>query len=203
MHINDKNLLYMLKHKYGGFIKEIAGSKALKYKLINPKGLTALIKDVNGLIRNPIRMLQLNRICVKFNIELLQPLPLIYNEGWFSGFLDSDGSIYIDEKSGQLIISVTQKNRYLLEPLQLLYAGRIKIIKSNEAFQYSIYRKEEILNLLENYFKNFPLYSRKSARVNLIKEYYIMCDHRILDIKKIDKFNKWIQFKDKWEKIDY
>lgn len=81
MHINDKSLLYSIKHKYGGFIKEIAGSNALKYKLQNPKGLINLINDVNGLIRNPIRMLQLNRICVKYNIKLIVPQPLTYDNG--------------------------------------------------------------------------------------------------------------------------
>ena len=43
MHISDKSLLYLIKHKYGGFIKEIAGSNALKYKLQNYKGLINLI----------------------------------------------------------------------------------------------------------------------------------------------------------------
>jgi hypothetical protein len=81
MHINDKYPLYLIKHKYGGFIKEISGSNALKYKLTNPKGLIHLIRDVNGLIRNPIRMLQMQKICVLHNINLLEPLPLTYNNG--------------------------------------------------------------------------------------------------------------------------
>lgn len=122
----------------------MAGSNALKYKLQDPKGLISLIKDVNGLIRKPTRMLQLNRICVKFYIILKEPQPLTYYNGRFSGLVDSDGSIHIDEKSRQLIISVTQKNKYLLEPFashKNLYGGRIKILRSKEGFQYSIYRK--------------------------------------------------------------
>jgi hypothetical protein len=81
MDINDKYPLYLIKHRYGGFVKEIAGSNALKYKLLHPKGLTDLIKDVNGLIRNPVRLLQLNRICVKYNLKLQEPQPLTYNNG--------------------------------------------------------------------------------------------------------------------------
>lgn len=202
MHINDKSSLYLIKHKYGGFIKEIAGSNALKYKLQNPLGLINLINDVNSLIRNPIRMLQLNRICVKYNIKLLEPQPLTYNHGWFSGLVDSDGSIYIDEKSGQLTISVTQKNKYLLEPLQALYGGRILILNPKvEAFQYSIYRKIEILKLVDNYFQKYPLRSYKNHKLNLIKDFYLLQHHSNLDVKKIDKFNEWIQFKNKWDKI--
>jgi hypothetical protein len=201
MHINDKYPLYLIKHKYGGFIKEISGSNALKYKLTNPKGLIHLIRDVNGLIRNPIRMLQIQKICVLHNINLLEPLPLTYNNGWFSGFFDSDGSIHIDEKSAQLIFSVTQKNRYLLEPLQNMYGGRISILRSKEAFQYSIYRKKEILNLRDVYFKNFPLKSSKASRLNLIEEFYQLNHYSTLDVKNLDKFNKWIHFKNKWDKI--
>jgi hypothetical protein len=81
MDLKDKSSLYLIKHKYGGFVKEIAGSNALKYKLANPKGLISLINDVNGLIRNPIRMLQLNRICLKYNIKLQEPQPLTYHNG--------------------------------------------------------------------------------------------------------------------------
>lgn len=204
MYINDKSLLYLIKHKYGGFIKEIAGSNALKYKLQNPKGLINLINDVNGLIRNPIRMLQLNRICVKYNIKLIEPQPLTYNNGWFSGLVDSDGSIYMDEKSWQLIISVTQKNKYLLEPLQVLYGGKICILSPKvEAFKFFIFRKKEVLNLVDVYFKNFPLKSSKASKINLIKDFYLLQHHSNLDVNKIDKFNQWIQFKNKWDKIVY
>jgi hypothetical protein len=69
-------------------------------------------------------------------------------------------------------MSITQKNCYLLEPLQPLFGGRIKILKSKEAFQYSIYRKQEILNLVENYFNLYPLKSSKASRLDLIKDFY-------------------------------
>jgi hypothetical protein len=190
MDIDDKSALYEIKHKYGGFVKEIGGSNALKYKLLNPKSLINLINDVNGLIRNPTRMLQLNKLCLKLNLKLKEPQPLTYNNGWFSGLIDSDGSIHIDEKSGQLIISVTQKNKYLLEPLQILYGGRIKILTSKDAFIYSIYRKEEVLKLLDVYFKNFPLKSSKSSKLKLIKDFYLLTEHRHLNVNKIAKFNQ-------------
>jgi hypothetical protein len=80
MGVKDKSALYKIKHKYSGFIKTLAGSNALKYKL-QYKGLINLINDVNGHIRNPARLLQLNKICVKYNIKLKEPLPLIYNNG--------------------------------------------------------------------------------------------------------------------------
>lgn len=104
--------------------------------------------------------------------------------------MDGDGSIYINEQSGQLSISVTQKNRYLLDPLISLYSGRIQILRSKEAFQYSIYRKKEILDLVDNYLKKYPLKSGKAERMNLIKEFYHLREHRFLNVNKVDEFNQ-------------
>jgi hypothetical protein len=37
----------------------------------------------------------------------------------------------------------------------------------------------------------------------LIKEFYQFQPYSKLDVKKIDKFNQWIQFKNKWDRIVY
>ena len=141
----------------------------------------------------------------KYNIQLKEPVSLTYNNGWFSGLIDSDGSIHIPE-SGQLSISVTQKNKYLLEPLQNLYGGRISIIRSKEAFMYTIYRKEEILGLVDGYFKCYPLKSSKASKIDLIKDFYqlgIPPQELNFDVfaSNPKKFKDWIDFKDKWEKL--
>jgi NADH:ubiquinone oxidoreductase subunit 2 (subunit N) len=201
MSISDKSALYKIKHKYGGSIKSIAGSNSLRYKLHNKKGLMNLIKDVNGLIRNPTRLLKLYRICLLYNIKLHEPKALTYNNGWFSGFIDADGSIYINEQSGQLSISVTQKNKFLLDPLIRLYSGRVQPILSKEAFQYSIYKKEEVLNLLDNYLSKYPLRSVKIHKLNLIKLFYTFKPYMHLDMHQIDKYNEWIKFKNQWDKL--
>jgi len=116
MDIKDKEVLYEIKHKFGGSIYTISNANALRYQLSGKKGLITLINAVNGLIRDPTRMLQMKKLHVKYEIELLYPKPLTYNNGWFSGFMDSDGSIYLNQISGQIFISATQKNCYLLEP---------------------------------------------------------------------------------------
>ena len=45
------------------------------------KDLKDLINSVNGLIRNPTRLAQLGKICEKFGISLINPVPLTYNSG--------------------------------------------------------------------------------------------------------------------------
>ena len=189
MDVRDKKALYLILHKYGGSIKPVSGAKALKYKLRNKKGLLYLINDINGLIRNPIRLLQINKLCNIYEIELKYPKPLTYNNGWLSGFIDSDGSIYLNEKSGQIFISVTQKNRFLLEPLIDLYGGRIDILSPKiEAFKYVIYRKNQHYDLIDNYFSIYPLKTEKSKRLYIIKDFYDL--RRYGNKKNKDDINK-------------
>jgi LAGLIDADG endonuclease len=191
MDIRDKAALYEIKHKYGGSIKSMSGANASRYKLRHKKGIIDLINDVNGLIRNPIRLLQLNKLCVKYNINLKEPKPLTYNNGWFSGLLDSDGSIYFNEKAGQLYISVTQKNKFLLEPLRDLYGGKIYILSPKiEAFKYTIYRKTEVLNLIDDYLKKYPLKTAKSFRVQLAKDYYLLREYKNINVNHMDKYSE-------------
>lgn len=199
MDIKDKNILYEIKNKFGGSIYTKANANALKYQISHKKGLITLINAINGNIRNPKRMLQMNKLCNKYNIKLLFPKPLTYYNGWFSGIIDSDGSLHMNESSGQIFLSVTQKDKYILEPLIKLYSGRIRTISPNiEAFRYDIYRKIELFNLIDNYFNKFPLKSSKSKRLNLIKEFYLLRPYR--NSNDIILLNKWLNYKNKWDK---
>ncbi|MCO8751341.1 hypothetical protein KLO70_18230 [Clostridioides difficile] len=81
MDARDKKALYLIQHKYGGSIKPISNAYAFKYKLRNKAGLIKLINDINGLIRNPTRLLQMNKLCIKFNITLKFSDKLTFNNG--------------------------------------------------------------------------------------------------------------------------
>ena len=199
MDARDKKVLYLIQHRYGGSVKQISNAYAFKYKLRNRTGLIALINDVNGFIRNPTRLLQMNKLCVKFNIELKYANNLTFNDGWFSGFIDSDGSLYYSESSGQVFISISQKNKYLLEPLIHIYGGRVDISSPKiEAFKYVIYRKAELFNLIDNYFSKYPLRTEKMKRVQLTKQFYLVRLSKKND--DVVKFNEWVKYKDRWEK---
>lgn len=201
MDVRDKSALYEIQHKYGGSVKAMSGAKAVRYRVRHKKGVIDLINGINGLIRNPIRMLQLNKLCQKYGIPFKEPLPLTYNNGWFSGLIDSDGSIYLNEKSGQIFISVTQKNKYLLDPLINIYGGKIYILSPKiDAFKYTIFRKNELFKLKDIYFIKNPLRTAKKIRLSLIEDFYLLRPHRIINSNTLDEYNKWVLFKDKWEK---
>jgi hypothetical protein len=58
---------------------------------------------MNGLIRNPVRLLQLNKISEKYTIDInLSPNNLSYFNGWFAGLLDSDGTITYNHGNSQI-----------------------------------------------------------------------------------------------------
>jgi len=58
-----------------------------------------------------------------------------------------------------------------LDPLVKLYGGTVYLSKGKEHFKWVVYRKQEIISLLE-YFKLYPPRSAKFARVKLIPKYH-------------------------------
>jgi hypothetical protein len=52
-----------------------------------------------------------------------------------SGFFDTDGSIYLNEASGQIFITATQKNRFILDALVKLCGGTIYPMVKQGAFK--------------------------------------------------------------------
>lgn len=201
MDIRDQSLLFEIKHKYGGHIRKIAGANAVRYDLRQDKGLINLLNDVNGLIRNPKRLLQMNILCKHYNIDTKFSEPLTYHNGWLSGIIDSDGSIYFNKSSGQLFISITQKEKHILDPLIHLYGGRIDFSNSKkDSYKYIIYRKKEVFNLLDNYFKHYKLKSTKDIRLKMIPKLYELYIYRNKP-QEVVKYAEWISFMDKWNKI--
>lgn len=156
---------------YGGSIKLRSGANALRYRLHHKSGLLALILDVNGLIRNSNRLVQLNKICFKYGITLIYPSKLNYDNGWLSGFFDADGTITINKTNTQLSISCSQKTSELLQPLIEIYGGNVYIDRgSSQSFKWYITKRKDILNILE-YFKKNPSRSAKLKRLHLIEKF--------------------------------
>jgi hypothetical protein len=81
MDTRDKKALYEIKHKLGGSIRTMANANALRYQFSHKKCLIFLLNNINGSIRNPTRLLQMNKLCLKYGIKLLYPEPLRYNNG--------------------------------------------------------------------------------------------------------------------------
>jgi len=177
----DQRCLHEVKKYFGGAIKpgrtlqhspQSGGrGKWYRYKVHNKAGLLNVIRVVNGRLRNPIRILQLARICEAYNITLLDTPKLSYNNSWLSGLIDSDGSVYLNKSAVQVYITVSQKNKLMLDILEDIYGGKVYANGKTGNFKWVVSRKQEVLNLLD-YFKEHPLMSKKMVRVNLIKDVY-------------------------------
>ena len=173
MDLRDEHALQIIKQNYGGSIKLRAGIKAIRYRLHHREGLLLLINNINGLLRNPIRIIQLNKLCVHYDITLLPTPPLIhFFNGWLAGLMDSDGTITLNTTNAELAISISQKNKYILDLLIPLYKGNVYIDNSKYiSWKWYITNKEDIINLIE-YFKVCPLRSAKKGRAHLIPQIY-------------------------------
>lgn len=202
MDIRDERALQVVKNVYGGSIKLRSNAKALRYRLHHKEGLINLINDVNGEIRNPYRLVQLNKVCLKYGILLIYPQKLMYENGWFSGFFDADGSVTLNKSNWQLSLTATQKTSELLTPLVDLYGGSVYIDNgSSQSFKWYITKKEDVLKLIE-YFKEHPSRSAKNKRLHLIPQYYElkgMKAHKAEAETSLAKswnifFNKWLNY---------
>nr|YP_009722388.1 hypothetical protein [Morchella importuna]QGN66790.1 hypothetical protein [Morchella importuna] len=202
MELRDKHCLYQIKDKFGGSVKLRAGDNHLRYRLHHKTGMLNLINSINGLIRNPARILQLGKICDNYGIKLIDPKPLTYNNGWFAGFFDSDGSIYMNDKSGQLFITASQKNRFILDALVELYGGTIYPMVKVGAFKWTCFRKDEVLSLVNTYFKANPCRSEKKVRLSMANKFYelrALHAHKATPDSVLGKV--WINFTVKWDKV--
>jgi len=170
--LRDKKMLYLIKQVFGGSVKLYSGDNYLRYRLHHKKGLVDLIDKINGLLQNPTRILQLGRICIIYDIELKNAKPLSYYNGWFAGFFDTDGSIYLNDASGQILITASQKNRFLLDSLVELYGGTIYPMVKQEAFKWTCLKKKEVLSLVNDYFKVNPSRSEKIMRIHMVNKFY-------------------------------
>lgn len=70
-----------------GSVKATSHAKAVRFRLHHMAGIQHVIKDVNGLIQNPV--LQLKKVCELYNVEVLYPIPLNYNSAYLSGLIES------------------------------------------------------------------------------------------------------------------
>jgi len=199
MEIRDKHCLYQVKEKFGGSIKIKSDVNFLRYRLHHKDGIINIINCVNGYIRNPTRLLQLENICKKYGIQVKEPVELVHNSAWLSGFFDADGSIYFNLLSSQIFITCSQKDRFILESLVKLYGGSIYYMSKSNAYKWTVFRKTEIISLCE-YFKLNPCRSAKQRRINLVPNYFLLRSLKAHIASPNSLLTKnWNKFLNKWE----
>ena len=197
MENRDIACLEIIVNKIGGKIEEKPGVNWVRYRLHSKQGILNLINIINGEVRNPVRLNQLEKICNKYNISLIRPEILTYNNAWFSGMFDSDGSVYFNLKSSQLYISVAQKEREVLDILCEKYKG--SVYNQKNSFKWTVYKKSEVLELLEYFKLNLPK-SAKKNRILAIESYFNLKNNKAhLAPEGSSQAKAWNEFTTKWK----
>lgn len=200
MPLQDEYLLLQIKQRLGGNVRLRSGAKALRYRLAHKIGIKELLCRINGNIRNSIRILQFQKLCVNFNILFLPAAPLTTENAYTAGFFDADGTIYLSATSSklnlqystqsgilgkinrlfysrgsnQLLISISNKYRENVEIFKGAFKlGTIREIQHKDHVWYSwdLSTPQDILVFLD-YSKRYSLKSYKSKRFYLVERYF-------------------------------
>lgn len=199
MALADEHALNQIKQKLGGSVKLRSGYNSIRYRLHHKEGMLELIHRINGHIRKTVRIEQLRKMCEKYNILFKEPAPIVFNNGWFAGFFDADGTITISIKNNypQLTISASTKKKEDLLFFTQIFNGNIYFDKSSRNHTWSIQSKTDNLYFL-TYIKKYPSRSGKQNRFHLVPLYYELCALKAYNQTLSLHYKAWVSFLEKW-----
>ena len=203
----DEPILVLIQNKLGGSIKRRAGVSAVRYRLHNTSGFIDLINRTNGLIRNSVRVVQLQKICAHLNITYIQPVPLSENSCWYAGFFDAEGCItfsmkpcrILGNKRPQLSICVSNKREIDLLMYQTRFGGSVYYDSSDKgSYKWYISSKSDVECFLA-YAKVAPVRSIKVQRLHLVPKYYELVAMKAFRADAPLRIrNAWTRFMNRW-----
>ena len=167
VHTEDQSILHAVKQKFGGSLLPRSGVNAVRYRLHNTTGMTVLVNSVNGYIRHPMRMKQLQKVCQTLNLPFKNSDKLNPYHGWYAGMFDADGTVTLNKKSKQITISVSQKEKDLILLFQQNFGGSVYFDDCKyKTWKWAVQVKADVLQVV-GYFRHFPC--RSARRIQLLK----------------------------------
>ena len=207
MDTRDIAALQLIANFFGGSVKPRTGSNSVRYRLTKKSDLIYLINQINGLIRNPVRINQLRALCLLYQIPMKEVQQLTFLNGWLSGLFDSDGTITMNTVTRQISISISQKTTDILIMLLSVYGGHIyPDFGRYTSYKWYITDKETMLLLLD-YFNMYPSLpdarSAKQNRILMLPLYYELIDLRAYNAAPgTELANRWNVFMQRWISYD-
>lgn len=198
--LREINSLYKIKSKFGGSVTLRKKTKAVRWRLHKKKLLIEFLKAINGFIYlKKEKFTEVMKIYLpNEQIKLIE----FKNSGaWLSGFFEGDGYVNLNSLSYQIVISISQKKKDILENIKQIYGGNIYFDKSWNGFKWEISEKKELVTIFE-YFTLNPLRSSKNADIVSAKRFfrYKLLNYH-LDEKKYLMLNHFIKLFQKRKKI--
>ena len=180
--IEDERMLQIVKQKIGGRVTPRSGSKSIRLRLGAKESLKNLLHRINGEIRHPSRIDQMQKICTHLDVVFQPPRPLDSSNAYMAGLFDSDGSITIGVHKTRASDSVSPG----------IYGKYLRLKNSKARHQLSLHIVSKEKKLLEQIQRalGFGSILREEAnaqqsRPNPLYRYYF-CSR--------DDCNKWLSY---------
>lgn len=202
MGLEDHTLLLYIQNKLGGYVtKPYEDRNAYIYRIHNKEGILRVVSCLNGFVRGPNRIDQLQTICDHYGIALKEATGIPdKRSAWFAGFFDADGTIGYQMIRGrpQVRIRISNQYRSHAECFQQTFGGQIYFDKRlNGYYEWFLAKRELVLEFLE-YAQKQPFRSRKAKRIYLLPDYYALLDKKVYKEESQDH-NEWVLFKKRWD----
>lgn len=159
------HILALVKSKLGGSIKKRTGVKELRWRLHNTPGMKTLVSLINDKLSLKVRNDQLLKVSQQLEVYKRDTSSLFSNENaWLAGFFEGEGYFHLNKNNFQLSITLSQKDKTLLDKIASLMGGRVFFDKSWDGWLYAASNVDDIA-LWVNYFSRFPLISYKQIQL--------------------------------------
>ena len=158
-------ILALVKSKLGGSIKKRTGVKALRWRLHNLPGMKTLSLLISGKLKLKKRNDQLLKVCRQLKIEEREAASSFSKENaWLTGFFEGEGYFHLNKNNLQLSITLSQKDKTLLNEIAFSMGGRVFYDKSWHGWLYAASDVDDIA-LWVKHFSRFPLISCKQIQL--------------------------------------
>ena len=163
----ELSALFKIKRVFGGSISKRLNTKSYRWRLHKKEQLINLLHALNGFIYLKVDVFK--KVLSLFNIEF-KSFDFSTNNAWLSGFFEGDGYININRSNFQIVFSVSQKNRTVLDLIQKHFHGHI-IDDSWKGYTWYVSSKDDLIFLFE-YFTLYPFYSNKNSDIITAKRFF-------------------------------
>lgn len=190
--------LYKIKEKFHGSVSKSQTSNLFRWRLHKKEHLIFLLKTINGYIY--LKIENFKKILDLFNIEFKQYDFSIKN-AWFSGFFDGAGHVNLNKNNFQIIISITQKERLVLDLINKTFNGFLVFDKFLKSFIWYVSLEKDLWLLFEYFILNSLKSDKNTDIVSAMRFFRYKLKKYHLNQSKYLKLNHFITLFQKRKKI--
>jgi hypothetical protein len=168
--IREISGLYKIKAKFGGSISYRTATQAVRWRLHKKELLYKFLLALNGNIHT--KFSKYAEVMALYAPDVIAfKKDLTFYNAWLSGFFEGDGCVNLNRANYNLILSISQKNKNILDKIKYIYGGNIYFDKSWNGYSWQASNKKDLISLFE-YFTLYPLKSIKNSDIFSAKKFF-------------------------------